>query len=102
MRKRLLSLAVALVVVTALAAPAMAGGWASVRLDGPPPPAFQEVPWTVGFMIKQHDVTPINVEHAYLQATLRATGETLNADAVQEGEMGHYTVTVTFPTAGDW
>ncbi|MEA2584847.1 MAG: hypothetical protein QOF33_2932 [Thermomicrobiales bacterium] len=102
MLRRLLSFAVVLVALTALASPASAGGWASVRLDGPPPPAFQEVPWTVGFMIKQHDRTPVNVDHAVLSATHRESGESLTADAVQEGEVGHYTVSVTFPLAGDW
>jgi plastocyanin len=102
MRKRLLSFAVVLVAVTALATPAIAGGWASVRLDGPAPPAFQEVPWTIDFMVKQHDVSPINVEQAFLSATHRESGETVSADAVQEGEVGHYTVTVIFPLAGDW
>ncbi|HEY7034938.1 MAG TPA: plastocyanin/azurin family copper-binding protein [Thermomicrobiales bacterium] len=102
MRRRMLSCAAVLVALTALAAPAMAGGWASVRLDGPPPPPFQEVPWTVGFTVKQHDVTPINVERALLEATHKTTGETVRADAVQEGEVGHFSVTVTFPTAGDW
>jgi len=102
MRRRLLSFAVVLVAVTALAAPALAGGWASVRLDGPPPPAYQEVPWTVGFTIKQHDVSPVNVEPVFLSATHRESGETVRADAVQAGEVGHYSVTATFPLAGDW
>ncbi len=102
MRRRLVSLAVVLVAVMALAAPAFAGGWASVRLDGPPPPAFQEIPWTVGFMVKQHDVSPINLDEVFLEATHRETGEFVRADAVQEGDVGHYSVTATFPLAGEW
>lgn len=102
MRRRLMSFAVVLVAVMALAAPAVAGGWASVRLDGPPPPAFQEIPWTVGFMVKQHDISPVNLDEVFLEATHRETGELVRADAVQEGDIGHYTVTATFPLAGEW
>lgn len=102
MRRRLLSFAAVLVMLTVLAAPAMAGGWASIKLDGPPPPPYIEVPWTVGFTVMQHDVTPRNVDHAYLEAVHRETGETVNADAVQDGAVGHYLVTATFPLAGEW
>lgn len=102
MRKRLLALVVVLVMLTAITLPASAGGWASVTLNGDPGPAYQEVPWTIEFLVKQHDVSPVNVSRAYLSATHRATGETVTADAVQVGDVGSYSVTAIFPLAGDW
>jgi plastocyanin len=102
MRTRLVALVVVLVMLTAITLPASAGGWASVTLKGDPGSPLQEVPWTVEFLVKQHDRTPINVSHAYLSATHRPTGETITADAVQVGDVGNYSVTAIFPLAGDW
>jgi plastocyanin len=102
MRKRLLALVVVLVMLTAITLPASAGGWASVTLNGDPESPLQEVPWTIEFLVKQHDVSPVNVSRAYLSATHRPTGETITADAVQVGDVGNYSVTAVFPLAGDW
>jgi plastocyanin len=102
MHRRLLSLIVVLVMMTAVSLPASAGGWASVTLDGEPGSPLQEVPWTIGFLVKQHDRSPVNVDRAFLSATHRATGETVSADAVQVGDVGNYTVTAVFPLAGEW
>jgi plastocyanin len=44
----------------------------------------------------------VNVDHTFLSATHRATGETVTADAVQVGDVGNYSVTAVFPLAGDW
>jgi hypothetical protein len=44
--------------IAALSAPALAGGWAVVRLDEPPGDVLVKEPWQFGFMVLQHDVTP--------------------------------------------
>lgn len=102
MRKRLLCSAIVLVMLLGNTPSVRAGGWAAVHLVGDLAPAYQEVPWTVNFLVKQHDVTPVNVDRAFLSATHRSSGQTITADATQIGDMGNYSVTVVFPLAGEW
>ena len=98
------SLALSLIVagLLAIAAPVRAGGMATVYLDEPPGTITVGVPWSVGFLVLQHDVTPVNVESAVVQAQHRETGERLEVSAHQEGKVGHYVAEVTFPTPGSW
>jgi plastocyanin len=84
------------------AVPASAGGWASVKLDSAPGQVYAGTPVSIGFLVLQHDVTPLTVDRAYLEATNRETGEELNVDAHHDGDVGHFMVDVTFPSAGPW
>jgi plastocyanin len=102
MRRLLVRLSLAIVGLAALATPALAGGWAAVRLDAPPAEIVVDVPWRIGFTVKQHDRTPVNLPNVYLAAQHRETGESLRAEARQEGAVGHYLVEATFPRAGAW
>ena len=79
-----------------------AGGSATVYLDEPPVNVIAGEASRFGFMVMQHDVTPVNVDGVYLSAVQRETGEAIRADARQEGVEGHYVVEVTFPSAGSW
>ena len=85
-----------------LAGPAFAGGWAVVTLDTVPqgPAAGQQL--SLGFMVRQHGVTPVDAAPAILIARNTATGETVRATARKEGPVGHFVVDVTFPSAGEW
>lgn len=110
MRRRwTLALILALLAVLALPLAASAGGWAVVTLDALPqgPRAGQTL--TLGFVVRQHGVTPISAPYGAgstmqprLTARNQSTGETLQAIARQEGAVGHFTVDVTFPSAGAW
>jgi plastocyanin len=91
-----------LLILTALATPASAGGMATVHLDAPPQNVVAGVPLQIGFMVMQHDVTPVNLEKVYISARHRESGETYQQDARQEGEVGHYLAELTFPAAGSW
>ncbi len=92
----------------ALVGPAFAGGWAVVTLDTVPqgPQAGQTL--SLGFMVRQHGVTPI--DGAYGGATMipiltarnAASGETVRAEARKAGPVGHFVVDVAFPSAGEW
>jgi mono/diheme cytochrome c family protein len=82
---------------------ALAGGWAMVTLDSVPaqPRAGETI--TLGFMVRQHGVTPVSDPLSpYLSAQNCDTGDSLRVDAHQEGRVGHYVVTVVFPSAGTW
>ncbi len=97
----------AMVAMLVLAAPALAGGWAVVTLDTVPAALRAEQSLSLGFMVRQHGVTPVDV-HTWdgsmpvFTATNAHTGETLRVHARKEGMEGHYVVDVTFPSAGAW
>ncbi len=95
----------ALVALLTMALPplaALAGGWANVTLDALPaePRAGQAL--SLGFMVRQHGITPTNSVQPYLSAHNKETGQTVRFTARQEGPVGHFVADVTFPAAGAW
>ncbi len=101
--KRLIVSALVLVsLCTASIAPAMAGGWATARLDEQPGEIGVGEPWRFGFMVRAHDISPVNVGVAEIFAHHRNGQFTLSATATQEGAEGHYVGELTFPEAGEW
>lgn len=84
------------------ARPAAAGGWVVITLDGLPGPVRAGEELRVGFMVRQHGVTPTNGVEPLLTATNPETGETVTAEAQQVGATGHFEAAVVFPAAGDW
>ena len=95
-------LLVAMLGLLVLAAPAAAGGWATVELDEPVVSVPVGEPITIGFMVLQHGERPVSDATPYLTATHRESGEEFRADGRPEGGVGHYVVEVTFPLAGEW
>lgn len=94
-----------LIVVVALlgpASPALAGGFATVRLDEAPGEILVEVPWRFGFMVRQHDVTPTNDVTPVVRARHKETGEEVTATGRQDGAVGHFVAELEFPRAGAW
>ena len=79
-----------------------AGGVATVHLDAPPEKVVAGVPYRIGFMVMQHDITPVNLEDVVVTATHRETGDAYQVAAEQEGETGHYIAELVFPIAGSW
>lgn len=92
----------ALAALLLAARPAAAGGWVAITLDELPGPVRAGEEVRVGFMVRQHGVTPINNVEPVLRATNRETGETMTAEAQQVGATGHFEATVVFPEAGEW
>ena len=96
------------ILTVALATPAFAGGWAAVTLDQVPRDALAGRALSLGFMVRQHGVTPIDSAFGgatmvpVLTARNSATGATLRAEARKEGPVGHFVVDVTFPAEGTW
>ena len=93
-------LAVLLLILGAV--PALAGGWAVVTLDSVPQGVQAGQQLSLGFMVRQHGITPIDAVAPILTARNAATGETLRAEARKEGPLGHFVVAFTAPAAGDW
>jgi hypothetical protein len=103
--KRLLRLLVSTAIVAipfAVGSNASAGGWAISTLDEVPAPAPGETVM-VGFTIRQHGVTPVNIEDPGLDVGVVVTGPSGGVEffpAAQEGEVGHYVADVVFGEAG--
>jgi mono/diheme cytochrome c family protein len=93
-----------MIFVSSIAAPEiLAGGWAMVTLDTLPVQPRTGEAITLGFMVRQHGVTPVSEPLSpYLSAQNRDTGDLLRVDARQEGRVGHYVAEVVFPSAGAW
>lgn len=106
-RRSFWRLCAALIALLALVTPALAGGWAVVTLDALPPEMRAGQAINLGFMVRQHGVTPVDTSTwgeglPNLFARNSATGATLQVAARKDGPVGHYVVNVTFPAAGSW
>ena len=106
-RRSLFGVVVVIVALLALAAPALAGGWAVLTLDSLPREVRAGVSFQLGFMVRQHGRTPTNqdLDGKPLKPVLTAIkqgGESFRAEARQQGPTGHYVVDVTFPSDGVW
>ena len=85
-----------------LSAPALAGGFAVVRLDEPPGEVVVDTPWRFGFTVRQHDITPTNDVTPVVRAIHKVTGDEVTATGQQAGPVGHFEAEITFPHAGEW
>ena len=82
--------------------PAFAGGWAVITLDELPNGVIAGEPLEIGFMVRQHGVTPMTGLDPVISARLPGLAETVTAEAKANGEVGHYVATLTLPQAGEW
>lgn len=93
----------ALIALLTLVLPAAAGGWASATMDsGGPIDPTAGTPVEIGFVLKQHGVTPISWEMVTYTGSNAETGEQVSVEALPKGPVGHYVAMVTFPSAGTW
>lgn len=81
-------------------AAASAGGWAVSTLDEVPIAEPGE-PVDVGFTIRQHGVSPVDLDGVGISIEAADGGETYFS-AHRDGPTGHYVATVTFPDAGEY
>lgn len=90
----------------AFGTPAAAGGWAVTTLDQVPPDLQAGDTYAVGYTIRQHGVTPVDVKKmggtTEIQITSPDGATTLRYPGVPEGAVGHYVAKVTFPSNGTW
>jgi hypothetical protein len=103
-RRILRGLAAAALLVALSAGAVSAGGWATIKADAtnPPQPNAGE-PFTFGFTVLQHGVTPAGwVETPTFLGINGTTGERVEIKAAAEGADGHFVATVTIPSAGYW
>jgi len=100
MRRSLLVSPLALVLVALAAAPAAAGGWATVGLDSTPAGIVPGTPWNVNITVLQHGRTPLTG----ITPSVAITSGTVTREftAAPTKKPGVYRASVVFPTAGRW
>lgn len=101
MRRLTLVLAVFALGLSALATPALAGGWAVTTFDDMPGQFVSGKEYALGYTIRQHGATPINVTKTEILA-VAVSGRTLSFPGKSDGAVGHYVATVFFPTGGTY
>jgi hypothetical protein len=99
-RRSLLLPPLSLLLLLLAAAPAFAGGWATVGLSSTPAGVVTGKPWNVDITVLQHGRTPLaGIEPA---VEITSGGVTREFDAKPTGKPGVYRTAVVFPTAGRW
>ena len=108
-RRSIFAFVLVVLAMLALAAPALAGGWALVTLDSLPREVRAGESFQLGFMVLQHGKTPTNkdLNGNPLTPTLTASKQgdaaaTFRAEARQQEPTGHFVVDLTFPSDGSW
>jgi hypothetical protein len=101
MRRLVLSLAIFALALAALATPALAGGWAVTTFDDMPGQIVSGKEYALGYTIRQHGATPINVDKTEIIA-VAVSGRTLSFPGKSDGALGHYVATVFFPAGGTY
>jgi hypothetical protein len=97
-----IGLSICLISLLLFVTPAFAGGWVVITLDSLPGGLRAGEPITLGFMVRQHGVTPRNDVSPVLIVVNQDTGQRLEAEAVQNGQTGHFEASLEFPSAGQW
>lgn len=101
-RRTIFLLLIAGLIALALPANTLAGGWAVITLDELPTQVNAGEPFTISFMVRQHGRTPMGELSPTISARNTNNGESINVVADPQGEIGHYTATLAFPSAGTW
>ncbi|MGH2492410.1 MAG: hypothetical protein ACRDF9_12970 [Candidatus Limnocylindria bacterium] len=87
--------------LAAFASPVLAGGWAVTTFDDLPGEFVSGKEYLLGYTIRQHGQTPINVDKTEILAVANS-GRTLSFPGKSEGAVGHYIATVFFPASGTY
>jgi cytochrome c2 len=91
-----------LLVLLGVPALAAAGGWSVLTLNELPAEVRAGAPVTIGFMIRQHGQHPVSGLEPTVTAVHKESGESFTAAAEDQGAVGHYVATITFPRTGTW
>jgi hypothetical protein len=102
MKRTIFVIGLTLLLAMAFTIPALAGGWAVITLDELPGQVEANQPLEVGFMIRQHGVTPLSGQSPVIRAHLDGSTEAVRVVAEEKGEVGHYAATLTLPQTGEW
>ena len=101
MRRTILALTVFALALAALGTPTLAGGWAVTTFDDMPGQIVSGKDYALGYTIRQHGATPVNVSRTEIVA-VAVSGRTLSFPGRPDGAVGHYVATVFFPAGGTY
>ncbi len=79
-----------------------AGGWASVEIANNPDLIEAGKPVRLDLTIKQHGISPVDIDPLVIAATNPDSGDTLEEAAEKADGAGNYTVELSFPSEGVW
>jgi len=82
--------------------PVVAGGWATITLDHLPDNVNVDQTLEIGFMVRQHGISPMTDLAPNVVATHAETHNSFSVDAQPKGEAGRYVARINFPQAGTW
>jgi len=99
---RIIALLAIIGVATLTVTPLWAGGRAVITLDALPAGVVAGEPLTIGFVVRQHGLTPLKGITPSIIARHAESGEKVTAPASPEGADGHYVATLTLPSGGVW
>ena len=102
MKRTIFVIGLTLLLALAFTIPALAGGWAVITLDELPGQVEANQPLEIGFMVRQHGVTPLGDQSPIITAHLDGSTQSVRVVADEEGEVGHYAATLTLPQSGEW
>jgi hypothetical protein len=103
MRRLVLGLAAGALFLMSAASAASAGGWAVTTFDSLPPEFRAGETYQLGYTIRQHGQTPVNVDRTEIviwRGDAQADRQVF--DGMRQGDVGHYVARVTFPASGEW
>lgn len=101
MRAPALLIAVLALSLGVFASPALAGGWAVTSFDDLPGEFVTGKEYLLGYTIRQHGQTPVNVDKTEILA-VASSGRTLAFPGKADGATGHYVAAVFFPASGTY
>jgi hypothetical protein len=84
-----------------LATTAIAGGWAVTTFDDLPGQFVSGKEYLLGYTIRQHGETPVNVDKTEILA-VASSGRSLSFPGKSQGSIGHYVASVYFPAGGTY
>jgi cytochrome c1 len=84
--------------------PSRAGGWAVLTLDDWPADVVANRPFTISFSLRQHGQHLMNgqIGNVEFDDEQKSNAAPLQFDVLPAAAQGHYTATITLPSAGAW
>jgi mono/diheme cytochrome c family protein len=101
-RRVLTSFGVAFLLALVVVSGGIAGGWATITLDEWPEQVTAGSPLEIGFTVRQHGNEPMRGLTPTVTIKNSETGEQQIFRAEPEGETGHYSASLAFPSGGEW
>jgi hypothetical protein len=99
---RTLIVAVTVTASLALAGPAAAGGWATVKMSAYPGDARPGEPWNLDLTVLQHGARPLAGVRPVFRIRNVRTGQERSFPAAPTATRGVYRASVVFPGPGQW